>query len=110
MSWGVPTIMLARAALLAAGVAAAVILPLSRGFGGAPPCDVPEELMQVDDKLPHLAERLRAGQPVRIVAVGGASTTGLAAGTSDIAYPQRLQELLARRYPSSSITVADWGV
>lgn len=110
MSWGIPTVMLARAALLAAGVAAVVHMPLSRGFGGAPPCDVPEELMQVDDKLPHLAERLRAGQPVRIVAVGGASTTGLAAGSSDLAYPHRLQEILARWYPSSSITVVNRGV
>ena len=40
--------------------------------------------MQVDEKLPHVAERLRAEQPVRIVAIGGASTTGLAAGSSDL--------------------------
>src|SRR5260370_974005 len=66
--------------------------------------------MQLDDKLPHLAERLRAGQPVRIVAIGGASTTGLAAGSSDLAYPHRLQEILARWYPSSSITVVNRGV
>src|SRR5438128_7342074 len=110
MSWGIPTVMLPPAAVLAAGVAAAVHMPLSLGFCSASTCDVPEELMQVDDKLPHLAERLRAGQPVRIVAVGGASTTGLAAGSSDLAYPHRLQEILARWYPSSSITVVNRGV
>src|SRR5260370_28176461 len=66
--------------------------------------------MQLDDKLPDLAERLRAGQPVRIVAIGGGSTTGLAAGSSDLAYPHRLQEILARWYPSSSITVVNRGV
>ena len=69
----------------------------------------PDELMQVDDKLPHLAERLRAKQPVKIVAIGGASTTGLAAGSSDLAYPHRLQEILARWYPSSPITVVNRG-
>jgi hypothetical protein len=97
--------------VLAAGLATAVLLPFPGALAGAPPCDVPEELMQVDDKLPHLAERLRAGQPVKIVAIGGASTTGLAAGSSDLAYPHRLQEILARWYPaSSSITVVNRGV
>ena len=73
-------------------------------------CDVPEELMQFDDKLPHLAERLRAKEPVKIVAIGGASTTGLAAGSSELAYPHRLQEILAQWYPASPITVVNRGV
>ena len=73
-------------------------------------CDVPDELMQVDDKLPRLAERLRAKQPVKIVAIGGASTTGLAAGSSELAYPHRLQEILARGIPYSPITVVNRGV
>jgi hypothetical protein len=73
-------------------------------------CDVPDELIQVDDKLPHLAERLQAHEPVKIVAIGGASTTGLAAGSSDLAYPHRLQEILTRWYPASPITVVNRGV
>jgi acyl-CoA thioesterase I len=97
-------------AVLAAGFVLAFLLPSSTARSGTDPCDVPEELMQVDDKLPHLAERLRAEQPVRIVAIGGASTTGLAAGSSDLAYPHRLQEILARGYPSSSVTVVNRGV
>jgi acyl-CoA thioesterase I len=97
-------------AVLAAGFVLAFLLPSSTARSGTDPCDVPEELMQVDDKLPHLAERLRAEQPVRIIAIGGASTTGLAAGSSDLAYPHRLQEILAREYPSSSITVVNRGV
>jgi acyl-CoA thioesterase-1 len=97
-------------AVLAAGFVLAFLLPSSTARSGTDPCDVPEELMQVDDKLPHLAERLRAEQPVRIIAIGGASTTGLAAGSSDLAYPHRLQEILARGYPSSSITVVNRGV
>ena len=97
-------------ALLAAGVALTVLPLLPSAFGGALPCDVPDELMQVDDKLPHLAERLRAKQPIRIIAIGGASTTGLAAGSSDLAYPHRLQEILVQWYPSSSITVVNRGV
>ncbi len=110
MRWRVSTGRLAQPALFAAGLALTALPSLSRAFGGEFPCDVPDELMQVDDKLPHLTERLRADQPVRIVAIGGASTTGLAAGSSDLAYPHRLQEILARWYPSSPITVVNRGV
>ena len=110
MRWRIPSVSLGPPALLAVGLAAAILPPLPLAFGGAQPCDVPEELMQIDEKLPHLAERLRAGQPVRIVAIGGASTTGLAAGSSDLAYPHRLQEILARWYPASSIAVVNRGV
>jgi acyl-CoA thioesterase I len=100
----------ARPALLLMGVVFAVLPPWSLAAAGPIACDVPDELMQVDDKLPHLAERLRAKQPVKIVAIGGASTTGLAAGSSELAYPHRLQETLTRWYPSSPITVVNRGV
>ena len=110
MRWGVSAERLAHPALLAAGLVLTALAAFSPAFGGELPCDVPDELMQVDDKLPHLAERLRAEQPVRIVAIGGASTTGLAAGSSDLSYPHRLQEILTRWYPSSSITVVNRGV
>ena len=95
--------------MLAAGVVLAVLLPPRAVRADTQPCDVPDELMQFDDKLPHLAERLRAGEPVKIVAIGGASTAGLAAGSSDLAYPHRLQEILAGSY-SSPITVVNRGV
>ena len=96
--------------LLVASFVAAVLLPSWAARAGTDPCDVPDELMQVDEKLPHLAERLHAGQPLRIVAIGGASTTGSAAGSSDLAYPHRLQEILARWYPTTSVTVVNRGV
>lgn len=96
-------------ALLAAGLAAAGFPGLAPVLGSAV-CDVPDELMQFDDKVPHLSERLRAAQPVKIVAIGGASTTGLAAGSSDLAYPHRLQEILAESYPSNPITVVNRSV
>jgi len=98
------------AILVAGSLTAAALLPLPPALGDAETCDVPDELMQVDDKLPHLAERLRAGEPVKIVAIGGASTTGLAEGSSDLGYPHRLQEILARWYPTSPISVVNRGV
>ena len=96
-------------ASLAAGVFLAVLVPPCTVRAGTQACDVPDELMQFDEKLPHLGERLRAGEPVKIVAIGGASTTGVAAGSSDLAYPHRLQEILAGSYPSP-ITVVNRGV
>ncbi|MBV9863678.1 MAG: hypothetical protein JO267_16180 [Alphaproteobacteria bacterium] len=73
-------------------------------------CAVPEELVQVAAKLPHLGEKLQAGGPVTIVAIGGASTTGAAAGSPDLAYPHRLQEVLTASYPAVPITVVNKGV
>jgi hypothetical protein len=111
MIWHRPAGRLVQPALLLAGTLAAVVLPpLPPAIGGAVGCDVPDELMPIDDKLPHLAERVRASEAVKIVAIGGASTTGLAAGSADLAYPHRLQEMLTRWYPSSPVTVVNRGV
>jgi acyl-CoA thioesterase-1 len=94
---------------LAGGAAAALAMPAA---GRAVPfaCEVPPELLEISVKLPHLAERLRARQPVNIVAIGGASTKGAAAGAPDLAYPHRLQVALAAYYPDIPITVVNKGV
>ena len=94
---------------LAGALAAAVIACAPCALADAQ-CKVPDELMRVDETLPHLSERLRAGGPVKIVAIGGASTTGAAAGSADLAYPHRLQETLRLSYPSVPITVVNKGV
>jgi len=60
--------------------------------------------------LPHLSERLREDSPVKIVVIGGASTTGAAAGSPDLAYPHRLQEIFDRWYPKVPIAVVNKGV
>jgi len=80
----------------------------------APPktsqCTVPPDLIASDPTLPGLAKRFHDRQPVVIVAIGGASTAGVAAGGPASAYPQRLQEALARRHPGIPITVINKGV
>lgn len=73
-------------------------------------CPVPAELMEVSVKLPHVAERLRRHQKLTIVAIGGASTAGAAAGSPDLAYPQRLQLALAAFYPEVAVNVVNKGV
>jgi acyl-CoA thioesterase I len=94
---------------LAGALAIAAIACTPCAFAGVQ-CKVPDELMRVDERLPHLNERLRAGGLVKIVAIGGASTTGAAAGSPDLAYPHRLQETLRHWYPSIPITVVNKGV
>ena len=73
-------------------------------------CAVPSDLIATDPTLPGLAKRFHEREPVVIVAIGGASTAGVAAGSSAKAYPQRLQETLTHRHPGVSITVINKGV
>jgi acyl-CoA thioesterase I len=92
--------------------AATVLLAVVVGAGpaAADECAVPAELMQVSVRLPHVAARLHRRQPVRIVAIGGASTRGAAAGAPDRAYPRRLERALAGLFPAVPITVVNRGV
>ena len=95
--------------LILAGTVALMAAPASSR--AAPrDCEVPPELLAISVKLPHLAERLHAKQPVNIVAIGGASTKGAAAGAPDLAYPHRLQVALAAFYPEVPINVVNKGV
>ena len=98
--------------LVMVGVLIATSLPSAAPAGGnAANCAVPAELMAVDAdaRLPHLAARMHAGLPVRIVAIGGASTAGAAAGSPDLAYPHQLQEALADGY-AAPVTVVNKGL
>jgi len=100
-----------RCGLPAALAAAAVLLfAPPPGRAETDECDAPAEMMEVSVKLPHLAQRLQAGERVNIVAVGGASTSGKAAGSPDLAYPKRLQLALADLFPDVPITVVNKGV
>jgi len=94
-------------------LAGATVLVLTLpAIGRAEPneCEAPPDLLEVSVKLPHLAARLRDKEPVSIVAIGGGSTKGAAAGSPDLAYPQRLQVALAAFYPGVPITVKNEGV
>ena len=99
-----------RALCLAGSLGAAAIMSLPSALGGDSRCDVPAELIRVEVTLPHLSERLRTKSRVKIVAIGGASTTGVAAGSPELAYPHRLQEILNRWYADIPITVVNKGV
>jgi acyl-CoA thioesterase-1 len=72
-------------------------------------CAVPPELIQDDPKLPETAALLAAGKPLKIVAIGGSSTVGAAAGAPDKAWPKRLEEALAQEFPRATVTVVNKG-
>ncbi len=98
-------VVLALAGILTAMLAAAPALAAEPDE-----CATPPELMEAGTQLPNLAARLRAHQPAKIVAIGGASTIGLAAGSPDRSYPHQLDQILSHDYPQASITVVNKGV
>jgi acyl-CoA thioesterase I len=105
--WG--RILAGPALAVLASIAVIVAMP---GAVRAEPeeCATPPDMTETDIKLPHLTERLKARQPVTIVAIGGASTIGQAAGSPDLSYPHRLGQNLAQVFPDSPVTVINKGV
>src|SRR3984957_11236253 len=105
-----------RGRLIAGPVLAALgcltmILAMAGGARAEPDdCTTPPEMTQTDITLPHLAERLKAHQPISIVAIGGASTIGQAAGSPDLSYPHRLRQEPGQDVPHSPATLTNKGI
>lgn len=98
--------------LTAAALAAVLVVSAAGGAarGDTEDCPTPPEMTDSDIKLPRLAERLASHRPATIVAIGGASTIGKAAGSPDLSYPHRMEQDLARDFPNDKITVVNKGV
>lgn len=83
----------------------------ARGAEAGPDCRVPPDLIATDRRLPALARRFHEKQPVTIVALGGASTAGTAAGgNGQKAYPHYLEAALQQRHKGVPIAVLNKGV
>jgi acyl-CoA thioesterase-1 len=94
-------------------IAAAGIELLSapaRSFGQERECSVPEHFYMFEPPLTKTAKALAAGREVVIVALGGSSTVGLAAGGKGLAWPTRLASALAERFPSARTNVVNLAV
>jgi acyl-CoA thioesterase I len=93
-------------------VGAALAAPAARAAEAATQaCPVPREMLQDYPKLKLTAARLHAKEPLTIVAIGGASTAGIAAGNgAEFGYPHRLEEALRQLHPGLAITVLNKGV
>lgn len=102
---------MSRRMLLTLGGVAALCLTMAPTARAEPDsCAVSTELTEVAVKLPHAAERLHSRKKLTVVAIGGGSTRGAAAGSPDLAYPHRLELALAAFYPEVPIVVVNKGV
>ena len=75
-----------------------------------PYCPMPVEMLPDTPAAPVTIGRLAAGKTVVIVALGGASTVGKAAGPGERAWPARLAAVLSLGFPSAGITVVNRSV
>jgi acyl-CoA thioesterase I len=75
-----------------------------------PACIIAPEQARLDYPLTRTARLLAAGKPIKIVALGSSSTYGAGASSSAAAYPNRLAQELARRFPGQEFTVLNRGV
>ena len=66
-------------------------------------CPIPERFYEFEPPLVKTAKALATGRDVVIVALGGSSTLGLAAGATALAWPARLGSVLTDRFPSARI-------
>jgi acyl-CoA thioesterase I len=60
--------------------------------------------------LPRVKARLKAGEPVSIVAIGSSSTRGVGASDWASTYPEVMQRELMRLNPRSSVSIINSGV
>jgi lysophospholipase L1-like esterase len=89
--------------IAAAGIG---LLPLPRWAPAqGQDCLVPASFYETEPTLPKTAAAVASRQPASIVAIGGASTLGRAAGSSDLAWPGRLAAALTSRFPAAQVTV-----
>jgi hypothetical protein len=73
-------------------------------------CPIPEDSFDFEPALPKTFSALEAGKDVTIVAIGGASSDGSAAGVSSAAWPERMGAQLRERFPQANITIHNLSV
>ena len=104
-----PTLVLAAALSLASAPLALALPAAAQGLIPAA-CPTPKVAARLPAPLARTAARLRAGEPVVIVAIGSSSTAGAGATSRAASYPSRLQEMLRQRFPEGDITVINAGI
>ncbi len=87
--------------VIAAAAIGNLFIPAT-AFGQEQECSVPESFYAFAPPLPKTAKALAGGQKVVIVALGGASTLGVAASGADLAWPARFAAALPKKFPSAN--------
>ena len=102
-----------RIALIFTGLATALVGPALAGpiapAGSAVTCRAAAGLARLDHVLVRTMQRLDAGLPITIVAVGSSSTAGAGASSPSHSYPSRLAVELQQLFPGHPITVLNRG-
>lgn len=93
---------------LFAGLLALGLVPVGASAGPAD-CSAPPSISAIAAALGRSGERVAAGQPLLIVAVGSSSTAGTGASGPDKTYPSQLQGDLRQRFPGRDLTVLNRG-
>jgi acyl-CoA thioesterase I len=73
-------------------------------------CAAPADLVRLDHPLRRTGQRIAAGRPLTIVAIGSSSTSGAGASSPAMNYPSRLEAELKTLLPRASIKVINRGV
>jgi acyl-CoA thioesterase I len=92
-----------------ASVSPALAEPLASA-ATAVTCSAPADLARLDHALGRITQRLAAGLPITIVAIGSSSTAGAGASSPHHSYPSRLAVDLQQLFPGHPITVLNRGV
>ena len=99
--------LIVRAAV--AALVAAIALPLAAN-AQTPSCIAQLDQVRFANPLAHVGQKLSAGQPITIVAIGSSSTAGAGASSPTATYPSRLQAELRDRFKDKPINVINRGV
>lgn len=75
-----------------------------------PPCNNPPELTRMANPLARVANRIAAGKPLTVVAIGSSSTAGAGASSPSASYPSRLEVELKAQFRGHAVTVLNRGV
>ena len=86
-----------------------LLVPATARAQTAPVCAASPDLLRFDKPLIRTGQRLAAGLPITITAIGSSSTAGAFASSSAAAYPARLEVALKERFPAAIITVLNRG-
>src|SRR5262249_60079931 len=82
----------------------------ARSESATPTCDAPFSMIRFTNPLTRVAESLKSGKPITIVAIGSSSTAGSGASSPATTYPSQLAVELTQRLPGHPITVLNRGV
>ena len=96
--------------VLIAAVALGFALIVVDAFAGEADCPVPEHFYEYQPILTKTAKALAGPREVRIAVLGGASTTGAAAGGVGSAWTARFASALGEKFPSARTKVVNLAV